>query len=115
MDVPEYHLKLRVVLAIEIRHHLLIRSLFGDQDAVVFDGILHLLACPAQPLPHFSPEQIFAIMIPPNSLKQPERLRHTGLDKGCHCFGRWLVGKPAGQHVSPSLQLELTDLFAHPT
>ena len=69
MDVPEYHLKLRVVLAIEIRHHLLIRSLFGDQDAVVFDGILHLLACPAQPLPHFSPEQKFAMMISLKNLK----------------------------------------------
>ena len=72
MDVPEYYLKLRVQhVHSKFKYHLLIRSLLGDQDAVVFDGILHLLACPAQPLPHFSPEQKIAMMIPKIAMMIP--------------------------------------------
>ena len=60
VDVSEYHLEhqsSQVVpkSTISNYYHLLIRSLLGDEDAIVLDSALHLLTRPAQPLPHFTP------------------------------------------------------------
>ena len=44
---PEKHHSVRMVQnTLRPNHHLLIRSLLGDQDAIVFDGALHLFTRP---------------------------------------------------------------------